>query len=59
VEANFGDGMFSRLLETHLRQAGFKGRVEDHKVTGDEGEPASSATSSLSSRTTGWSSTAP
>jgi hypothetical protein len=34
VEANFGDGMFSRLLETHLRQAGFKGRVEDHKVTG-------------------------
>jgi hypothetical protein len=32
VEANFGDGMFSRLLETHLRQAGFKGRVEDHKV---------------------------
>jgi hypothetical protein len=34
VEANFGDGMFSRLLETHLRQAGFKGAVEDHKVTG-------------------------
>lgn len=34
VEANFGDGMFSRLLETHLRTAGFKGRVEDHKVTG-------------------------
>jgi hypothetical protein len=34
VEANFGDGMFSRLLETHLRQKGFKGRVEDHKVTG-------------------------
>jgi hypothetical protein len=32
VEANFGDGMFSRLLETHLRQAGFRGRVEDHKV---------------------------
>jgi hypothetical protein len=32
VEANFGDGMFSRLLETHLRQANFKGRVEDHKV---------------------------
>jgi hypothetical protein len=32
VESNFGDGMFSRLLETHLRQAGFKGRVEDHKV---------------------------
>jgi hypothetical protein len=34
VEANFGDGMFSRLLETHLRQAGFKGAVEDHKVAG-------------------------
>jgi hypothetical protein len=34
VEANFGDGMFSRLLETHLRQAGFKGGVEDHKVSG-------------------------
>jgi hypothetical protein len=34
VEANFGDGMFSRLLETHLRQAGYKGSVEDHKVTG-------------------------
>jgi hypothetical protein len=34
VEANFGDGMFSRLLETHLRAKGFKGRVEDHKVTG-------------------------
>jgi hypothetical protein len=32
VESNFGDGMFSRLLETHLRRAGFKGRVEDHKV---------------------------
>jgi hypothetical protein len=34
VEANFGDGMFSKLLETHLRQAGYKGAVEDHKVTG-------------------------
>lgn len=34
VEANFGDGMFSRLLETHLRNKGYKGRVEDHKVTG-------------------------
>jgi hypothetical protein len=34
VEANFGDGMFSRILDTHLRQAGYKGAVEDHKVTG-------------------------
>jgi hypothetical protein len=34
VEANFGDGMFSRLLETELRRAGWKGRVEDHKVSG-------------------------
>lgn len=36
VEANFGDGMFSRLLETHLRRAGYKGAVEDHKVTGQK-----------------------
>jgi hypothetical protein len=34
VEANFGDGMFSRILDPHLRQAGYKGSVEDHKVTG-------------------------
>lgn len=34
VEANFGDGMFSRLLETHTRQAGWKGAIEDHKVSG-------------------------
>lgn len=34
VEANFGDGMFSRLLETQLRRVGYKGRVEDHKVSG-------------------------
>jgi hypothetical protein len=36
VEGNFGDGMFSRLLETHLRRVGFKGRVEDHKVSGQK-----------------------
>lgn len=32
VEANFGDGMFTRILDPHLRQAGYKGSVEDHKV---------------------------
>lgn len=36
VEGNFGDGMFTRLLEPHLRRAGYKGGVEDHKVTGNK-----------------------
>lgn len=31
-ESNFGDGMFGRLLETHLRRQGYKGGVEEHKV---------------------------
>ena len=36
VEANFGDGMFSRLLEPHLRRIGYTVAIEDHKVTGQK-----------------------
>lgn len=44
VEGNFGDGMFSRLLETELRRGievdgvkqTYKGAVEDHKVSGQK-----------------------
>lgn len=36
VEGNFGDGMFSRLLEPHLRRAGHIVPIEDHKVTGQK-----------------------
>jgi hypothetical protein len=33
VEGNFGDGMFSRLLEPHLRRIAYSIRVEDFKVS--------------------------
>jgi hypothetical protein len=36
VEGNFGDGMFSRLLEPKLREVGYRVPVEDHKVTGQK-----------------------
>lgn len=36
VEANFGDGMFSRLLEPHLRRTGYAVPIEDHKVSGQK-----------------------
>ncbi|AKM11527.1 hypothetical protein AB433_04270 [Croceicoccus naphthovorans] len=36
VEGNFGDGMFSRLLEPHLRRAGVKAALENHKVSGQK-----------------------
>ena len=36
VEANFGDGMFARLLEPKLRAAGYNVPVEDHKVSGQK-----------------------
>lgn len=36
VEGNFGDGMFSRLLEPHLRAVDYKVAIEDHKVTGQK-----------------------
>lgn len=38
IEANFGDGMFSRLLEPHLRRIGYKVAIEDHKVHGKKEE---------------------
>ncbi|SKB49832.1 phage terminase large subunit [Sphingopyxis flava] len=38
VEANFGDGMFSRLLEPHLRKIGYIVPIEDHKVHGKKEE---------------------
>jgi hypothetical protein len=38
VEANFGDGMFSRLLEPHLRRLGYVVAIEDHKVHGKKEE---------------------
>lgn len=38
VEANFGDGMFSRLLEPHLRRIGYSVAIEDHKVHGKKEE---------------------
>lgn len=36
VEANFGDGMFSRLLEPHLRAINYPAAVLDHKVSGQK-----------------------
>lgn len=36
VEANFGDGMFARLLEPHLRKVGHNVPIEDHKVSGQK-----------------------
>jgi hypothetical protein len=36
VEGNFGDGMFSRLLEPKLREVGYSVPVEDHKVAGQK-----------------------
>lgn len=36
VEGNFGDGMFSRLLEPHLRRAGHNVPVDTHKVSGQK-----------------------
>ena len=34
VEGNFGDGMFSRLLEPHLRRLDYTVAIENHKVSG-------------------------
>ena len=36
VEGNFGDGMFSRLLEPHLRAVTYPVPIEDHKVFGQK-----------------------
>lgn len=36
VEGNFGDGMFSRLLEPHLRRIGYVVGIENHKVSGQK-----------------------
>lgn len=36
VEGNFGDGMFSRLLEPHLRRINYKVAIENHKVSGQK-----------------------
>lgn len=36
VESNFGDGMFSRLLEPYLRKVEYSVPIEDHKVTGQK-----------------------
>ncbi len=36
AEGNFGDGMFLRLLEPHLRKVGYPVATEDHKVSGQK-----------------------
>lgn len=36
VEANFGDGMFSRLLEPHLARSGWHAAIEEVRVTGQK-----------------------
>ncbi|MCR5870667.1 phage terminase large subunit [Sphingomonas sp. J344] len=36
AEGNFGDGMFLRLLEPHLRAVGYPVATEDHKVSGQK-----------------------